>query len=79
MTGGIATSRDGLPTIKWELVEDDANEAIHLDYEIIGPFVTKGERRRQSWCWSQSYPKHLLVKEAHEAAGKIARGMWGEA
>jgi hypothetical protein len=71
-----ATSRDGIHTLDCELVEGDT--AIHLEYVIVALFVSRGERRRQSWGWCRDYPRWKLWQEATEAAHKIACAMWGE-
>ena len=71
----IAESSGGVPTLHCELVEESG--CIHLDYEIIAPFVSKGERRRQTWCWHKEYPEARLLGEAVTSARRIADQMWG--
>jgi hypothetical protein len=71
---GLAAS--GFHTLDCELVEEGDN--IHLEYVIVAPFTSRGERRRQTWCWSTDYPKDRLLREARAEADKLSSAMWGE-
>lgn len=77
----VATSRGGLRTLDCELVEDLAatpGGAVRLEYVIVAPFLTRGERHRYPMSWSLDYPAAKRSEEARGIAHRLACQMWGE-
>ena len=66
-----------LATLDCELVLCEQTGSVFLDYTIVGPFVTKGKKERQTWSWSSDYPRDRLINEARQAMDLLAGQMWG--
>jgi hypothetical protein len=72
----IAYSASGIPTLKWEIIKEQ--DSYYVEYEIIAPFISRGEVRRFTWCWAIDYPMDKMYKEADVHASYLASQMWGE-